>query len=81
MRADFVLIEGYRDYRGTLPSIVFGRSADQVQQLKTSSTRAFSGILPDPQQCEQACGLPFVPLDADQSLVADLVEQHAAPTG
>jgi molybdopterin-guanine dinucleotide biosynthesis protein MobB len=42
--ADFLLIEGFKGYRGPVPRIVFGRNRDEIERLMDGGTVGYSGF-------------------------------------
>lgn len=74
---DYVLIEGFKSYPGPLPSMVFARSPERLEELRAGHTVACSG----PAELEQAAGslgLAFFPLTAGGGILADFIARHAA---
>jgi molybdopterin-guanine dinucleotide biosynthesis protein len=42
--ADFLLIEGFKDYRGPFPRIVFGKNREEIESLIDGNTVGYSGF-------------------------------------
>jgi molybdopterin-guanine dinucleotide biosynthesis protein len=42
--ADFLLIEGFKDYRGPIPRIVFGRNREEIERFMDGGTVGYSGF-------------------------------------
>ncbi len=73
LKADYVLIEGFKSYRGKIPKIVFGRTREEILSLIDESTIAYSGIgIGD-------LGFPvlrLLSLAATPERVAEFIETH-----
>jgi molybdopterin-guanine dinucleotide biosynthesis protein B len=72
-RADYILIEGFKSYKGNIPKIVFGRTREEIRSLIDKSTIAYSGIGIDDLGFPR---LRFVSMVATPENVAEFIETH-----
>src|SRR3989337_2623141 len=63
--ADLLLVEGFKDYRGPVPRIVFGRNREEIEGLMDESTVGYSGFgLSERQLSElRSTGARFLPMN------------------
>jgi molybdopterin-guanine dinucleotide biosynthesis protein MobB len=87
--ADIVLIEGFKEYRGPVPRIVFGKNVEEIEGLVDENTVGYSGFgLNPPRPGEarrEACPDErrvagrrpdpcFLPMDIEPEDLADFLE-------
>ena len=72
--ADYVLIEGFKSYRGPIAKLLFVHSAEDLTGLHDRSTAAYTGVAAQENWSES---IPFLPLSAGEDALADFVEQSA----
>ncbi len=71
--ADYVLIEGFKDYNGPIPKIVFGRNREDIENLKDSLTVAYSGIGVEDYGME---GMHFIPVSVERNKLKDFIQSN-----
>ncbi|NOY10246.1 MAG: hypothetical protein GXP33_15540 [Spirochaetes bacterium] len=71
--ADYVLIEGFKDYNGPIPKIVFGRNRKDIENLKDSLTVAYSGIGVEDYGIE---GIHFLPVSMGKNKLKDFIQSN-----
>ncbi len=71
--ADYVLIEGFKDYNGPIPKIVFGRNREDIENLKDSLTVAYSGIGVEDYGME---GMHFIPVSVERNNLKDFIQSN-----
>jgi molybdopterin-guanine dinucleotide biosynthesis protein len=86
---DIVLVEGFKEYRGPVPRIVFGRNMEEIERLVDGNTVGYAGFgldTPRPGEARrEACpderhaagrrpSPCFLPMDFDPEDLADFLE-------
>jgi len=74
VHVDYVLIEGFKSYRGPIAKLQFVHSAEDLAGLEDANTAAFTGIF---SQRDWSDSIPFLPPSAEEDELADFVEQNA----
>ena len=72
--ADFILIEGFKEYRGPIPKVLFVHHAENLTGFIDRSTAAYSGIAAQESWSES---IPFLPLSIGEDDLADFIEHTA----
>jgi len=72
--ADYVLIEGFKSYRGPISKLLFVHSAEDLTEFHDSSTAAYTGVAAQKNWSES---IPFLPPSAGEDELAEFVEQSA----
>jgi molybdopterin-guanine dinucleotide biosynthesis protein len=69
--ADFLFIEGFKDWRGPIPRIVFGRNREEIERLVDGNTVGYSGF-----GLEELfiTGARFLPMDIEAEALAGFLE-------
>ncbi len=74
LKSDFILIEGFKSYRGGIQKIVFGKDEEEIKSLIDTNTIGYCGIglkdlkIPD---------IAFLPIDMNSEKIARFVEKNA----
>ena len=71
---DYVLIEGFKSYKGPIAKLLFVHSAEDLEGLHDSGTAAYTGVASQKNWSES---IPFLPPSAGDDELADFVEKNA----
>ena len=72
--ADYVLIEGFKSYQGPIPKVLFAYGPDDLTELHTRNTVAYSGAASHESWSET---IHFLSPSAGEDELADFIEHHA----
>ena len=75
LESDFIFIEGFKGYRGSIPKIIFGRNQYEIEELIDESVIAFSGTDFNKTAFKQ---LSFLPPSIDEDKLADFIEKNTS---
>jgi molybdopterin-guanine dinucleotide biosynthesis protein B len=72
--ADFILIEGFKEYRGPIPKVLFVHREENLTGFIDRSTAAYSGVAAQESWSES---IPFLPPSSGEDDLADFIEHTA----
>jgi len=72
-KPDFVILEGFKNYKGPIPKIVFGKSREEIENFKDDFVIAYSG-----QNLTSGIlgNVPYINSDINKEELADFIESH-----
>ncbi|MCD6120595.1 MAG: molybdopterin-guanine dinucleotide biosynthesis protein MobB [Spirochaetales bacterium] len=76
MTSEYVIIEGFKNYDGPIPKIVFGRNRNDIEGLKGSLTLGYSGIGLEDYMIR---GLAFLSPSMSRKEIADYIVSSTIP--
>jgi len=76
LSSDYAIIEGFKNYDGPVPRIVFGSNRKDIEELKNNLTVGYSGIGMEDYGIK---GLTFLPLSMDKKEIADYIISNTVP--
>ena len=74
VKADYVLLEGFKSYHGPIAKLLFVHSTEDLTGLQDTSTAAYTGAASRENWSDS---IPFLPPSATEDELADFVEQNA----
>ena len=74
LHSDFVLVEGFKGFRGSIPKVLLVHTAEELSALADESTVAYSGIH---AREGWSVSIPFLPHSTNEDGMAEFVLRYA----
>jgi len=72
---DFTLIEGFKEYDGPIPKIVFGNTKNEIESLIDELTVGYTGI----NAADFNLSIPYIPFDILDEKLFDFLRNNTIP--
>jgi hypothetical protein len=74
LHSDFVLVEGFKGFRGSIPKVLLVHTAEELSALADESTVAYSGIH---AREGWSVSIPFLPHSTNEDGMAEFALRYA----